>query len=52
MNSKYFVDSLSYVIDYYSNVYGNHTVIGNFNSESSQMYVETSTLIGLNSQLF
>ena len=52
MNSKYFLDSLSNIIDYYSNVYDNHTVIGDFNLEPSQMYLETSILIGLNSQLF
>ena len=52
MNSKYFLKSLSNIIDYYSNVYDNHTVIGDFNLEPSQMYPETSILTGLNSQLF
>ena len=31
MNSQKFLDSLSDIIDYYSNVYGNHIVIGDFN---------------------
>ena len=29
------------IIDYYSNVYDNHLVIGDFNLEPSQMYLET-----------
>ena len=41
MNSQYFLDSLSDIIDYYSNVYDNHIVIGDFNLEPSQMYLET-----------
>ena len=41
MNSQYFLDSLSNIIDYYSNVYDNHIVIGDFNLEPSQMYLET-----------
>ena len=28
MSNQYFLDSLSNIIDYYSNVYGNHIVIG------------------------
>ena len=35
------VDSSSSIIDYYSNVYHNHIVIGDFNLEPSQMYLET-----------
>ena len=35
------LDSLSDIIDYYSNVYGNNIVIGDFNLEPSQMYLET-----------
>ena len=34
MNSQYF-------LDYYSNVYDNHIVIGDFTLELSQMYLET-----------
>ena len=41
MNSQYFPDSLSDIIDYYSNVYDNHIVIGDFNLEPSQMYLKT-----------
>ena len=41
MNSQYFLDSLSDIIDYYSNVYDNHIVIGDFNLEPSQMYLKT-----------
>ena len=41
MNSQYFLDSLSDIVDYYSNVYGNHIVIGDFNLEPSQMYLKT-----------
>ena len=40
MNSQYFLDSFS-IIDYYSNVYDNHLVIGNFNLEPSPMYRKT-----------
>ena len=40
-NSQYFLGSLSIIIDYYSNVYDNHIVIGEFNLEPSQMYLET-----------
>ena len=32
INRQYFLDSLSNVIDYYSNVYDSHIVIGDFNS--------------------
>ena len=49
MNSQYFLDSLSDIIDYYSNVYDNHIVIGDFNLEPSQMYL--GRYYG-NSQLF
>ena len=41
MNSQYFLDSLSDIIDYYSNIYDNHIVIGGFNLEPSQMYLKT-----------
>ena len=41
MNNQYFVDSLSDVIDNYSNVYDNCIVIGDFNLEPSQMHPET-----------
>ena len=41
INSQYFLDSLSNIIDYYSNAYDNHLVIGEFNLEPSQMYLET-----------
>ena len=41
MNSQYFLDSLSNIIDYYPNVYKNHIVIGDFNLEPSQIYLET-----------
>ena len=41
MNTQYFMDSLSDIIDFYSNVYGNHIMIGDFNLEPSQMYLET-----------
>ena len=41
MNSQYFLDSSSDIIDYYSNVYSNHRVIGDFNLEPSQMYLKT-----------
>ena len=41
MNSQYFLHPLSNIIDYYSNVYGNHIVVGSFNLEPSQMYLET-----------
>ena len=41
MNSRYFPDSLPNIIDYYSNIYGNHVVIGDFNLEPSQMHLET-----------
>ena len=41
MNIQYFLDTLSNIIDYYSNVYGNHIVIGDFNLEPSQMYLKT-----------
>ena len=40
MNSEYFLDSLSDIIDYYSNVYDNHIMIGDFNLEPSQMYLK------------
>ena len=46
--SQYFLDSLSDIIDCYSNVYDNHILIGDFNLEPSQMYLETF----INSQLF
>ena len=48
MKSQYFLDSLSDIIDCYSNVYNNHILIGDFNLEPSQMYLETF----INSQLF
>ena len=41
MNSQYFLDSLSDIIDYYSNAYDNHIVIGEFNLKPCQMYLET-----------
>ena len=41
MKSQYFLESLSNIIDYYSIVYDNHIVIGDFNSEPSQIYLET-----------
>ena len=41
MNSKYFLGSLSNIIDYYSSVYDSHTVIGDFNLELSQIHLET-----------
>ena len=41
MNSQYILDSLSNIIDYYSNVYDNHIVIGEFNLEPSQVCLET-----------
>ena len=34
MNSQYFLDFLSNNIDYYSNVYDNHIVIGDFNDHA------------------
>ena len=41
MSSQYFLDSLSNIIDYYSNVYNNHIVIGGINLKPFQMYLET-----------
>ena len=41
MSSQYFLDPLSDIIDYYSNVYDNHIVIGDFNLKPSQMYLKT-----------
>ena len=41
MNSQYFPDSLSDVTDYYSNNYGNHIVISDFNLEPFQMCLKT-----------
>ena len=41
MSSQYFLDPLSDIIDYCSNVYDNHIVIGDFNLEPSQMYLKT-----------
>ena len=41
MNSKYFLYSLSNIINYYSNIYDNHIVIGDFNLEPSQRYPES-----------
>ena len=41
MNSQYFLNCLSNIIDYYSNVYDNHLVIGDFNLEPSQVCPET-----------
>ena len=41
MNSQYFLESLSDFIDYYSCAYDNHIVIGDFNFEPSQMYLNT-----------
>ena len=41
LNSQYFLDSLSDIIDYCSNVYDNHILIGDFNLETFQMYLET-----------
>ena len=40
MNSQYFLDSLSNIINYYSNVYDNYIVIGDFNLKPSQMYLK------------
>ena len=41
MNSQYFLDSLSNIIDCHSNFCDNHMVIGDFNLELSQTYLET-----------
>ena len=41
MNIQYFLDYLSNIIDYNSNVYGNLIVIGGFNLEPIQVYLET-----------
>ena len=41
MNSQYFPDSQSDVTDYYSNNYGNHIVISDFNLEPFQMCLKT-----------
>ena len=41
MKSQYFLDSLSSIINYYSNVSDNHIVIDEFNLESSQVCLET-----------
>ena len=41
MKCQYFLDSLSDIIDCYSNVYDSHILIGDFNLEPSQMYLET-----------
>ena len=40
MNSQCFLDSSPNIIDYYSNVYGNCIVIGDFNLEPSQVSLE------------
>ena len=41
MNIQYFLDYLSNIIDYNSNVYDNLIVIGGFNLEPIQVYLET-----------
>ena len=41
MNSQYFLDSLSNVIDYDYNVYEKHILKGDFNLEPSQVCLET-----------
>ena len=41
INIQYFSNSLSNIIDYHSNVYGNQIVIGDFNLEPSQTCLET-----------
>ena len=40
MNSQYFLDSLSNVIDYYYNVYEKHILKCDFNLEPSQVCLE------------
>ena len=42
-----FLDSLSNIINYYSNVYGNHIAIGEFNLEPSQVCLETHNYFNL-----
>ena len=41
ISSQYFLESLSDIIDYYSNIYDNHIVIGDFNLEPSQECLKT-----------